>query len=89
MKTILIAIDFSDGATHAANYGYLLAQQIKADIILCNAVAIPAEMPQAGLSVWPKDIYESLLQASIDDTDQLKSDLENFSVVSDFRPLIS
>ncbi|MBC7695190.1 MAG: universal stress protein [Burkholderiales bacterium] len=89
MKTILIATDFSDGATHAANYGYLLAQQIKANVVLCNAVSVTAELPQAGLSVWPKDSYESLLQASIDDTDQLKSDLEIFSVISDFRPLIS
>ena len=89
MKTILITTDFSEGATHAANYGYQLAQQLKANIVLGNAVTVPAEMPQAGLSVWPMHSYESLLQASIDDSHQLKSDLESFSVVADFRPLIS
>ncbi|MDB5012429.1 MAG: universal stress protein UspE, partial [Daejeonella sp.] len=89
MKTILIATDFSEGATHAVNYGYQLALQIKANIVLCNAVTVPAEMPQAGLSVWPSESYESLLQASIDDLDQLKSDLESFNVPTDFRPYIS
>ena len=89
MKTILITTDFSEGATHAVNYGYQLALQIKANIVLCNAVSVPSEMPQAGLSVWPIDSYESLLQASIDDLDQLKSDLENFNVPTDFRPLLT
>ena len=89
MKTILITTDFSEGATHAVNYGYQLALQIKANIVLCNAVTVPAELPQAGLSVWPMDSYESLLQASIDDLDQLKSDLVNFNIATDFRPLIT
>lgn len=89
MKTILITTDFSEGATQAVNYGYHLAEQLKANIILCNAVTVPAELPQANLSVWPVDSYESLLQASIDDLDQVKSDLENFNVTTDFRPMIS
>ena len=88
MKTILLTTDFSEGATHAVNYGYQLALQIKANIVLCNAVTVPAEMPQAGLSVWPMDSYESLLQASTDDLNQLKLDLESFNIPTDFRPNI-
>lgn len=89
MKTILIATDFSEGATHAANYGYQLAVQINANIVLCNAVTVPAEMPQAGLSVWPTDTYESLLQTSFDDLNQLKADLENFNLPTNVRPNIT
>lgn len=89
MKTILIATDFSDVATHAVNYGYQLALQIKANIVLCNAVTVPAKLPQAGLLVWPMDSCESLLQASIDDLNQLKLNFDSFKVPTDFRPYIS
>jgi len=33
MKTFLVATDFSANARHAAEYGYNLAKQIKANII--------------------------------------------------------
>jgi len=89
MKAILIATDFSHGATHAVNFGYKFALQIKANIVLCNAVTAPAEIPRAELAVWPMDGYQSLLQTGIADLDQLKSDLENLNVPTDSRPLLS
>lgn len=36
MKTILVMTDFSIGADHAAHYALKLAQQIKANLLLCN-----------------------------------------------------
>ncbi len=64
MKTVLISTDFSNIATHAAEYGYNLAKQIKADVILCNAVIVPAEIPQAGVVVWPMEEYSVLMEES-------------------------
>ena len=46
MKKILIATDFSANAKHAAEYGYTIASQVKAGIILCNTFIVPAEMPR-------------------------------------------
>ncbi len=89
MKTILIATDFSESATHAVSYGYYLAQQIKANIILCNAITVPAEMPKSRLVVWPMDTYDSLLNTSISEITQLKGILELIDPSNDFHPVIS
>ncbi|MEO3405556.1 universal stress protein [Mucilaginibacter sp. CAU 1740] len=89
MKTLLVATDFSANARHAAEYGYHLAKQIKADVVLCNAVIVPAEIPQSGLVVWPMDDLEMLLQ---DSTSQLaieKLHLEAMAHSDMFKPGIS
>jgi hypothetical protein len=55
MKTILFPTDFSENAKHAIRYGYYLSRQIKADIVLCNAVIIPAEATAGrpgGMAGW-------------------------------------
>ena len=88
MKTLLISTDFSDIATHAAEYGYNLAKQIKADVILCNAVIVPAEMPQAGVVVWPMEEYNVLMEDSDKELKKLKNHLEKTESQSSFRPLI-
>ena len=64
MKKILIATDFSANAAHAAKYGYAIASQIKADVVLCNAFIVPAEVPQAGMLVWPQLEYDELVESS-------------------------
>jgi len=38
MKTILLATDFSESSKDAARYGYALACQIKANVLLANAM---------------------------------------------------
>lgn len=88
MKTLLISTDFSDIATHAAEYGYNLAKQIKADMILCNAVIVPAEIPQAGVVVWPMEEYNILMEGSDNELKKLKEQLENDDSNGSFRPLI-
>jgi nucleotide-binding universal stress UspA family protein len=65
MKTFLVATDFSANARHAAEYGYSIAKQIKANIILCNAVIVPAEMPQSGLVVT--DVVQSQISNGLID----------------------
>jgi nucleotide-binding universal stress UspA family protein len=87
MKTLLISTDFSDIATHAAEYGYNLAKQIKADVILCNAVIVPAEIPQAGVVVWPMEEYNVLMEESYKELISLKKHLENTASKDSFRPL--
>jgi nucleotide-binding universal stress UspA family protein len=76
MKTLLIPTDFSANARHAAEYGYNLAKQIKANIVLCNAVIVPAEIPQAGMVVWPEEEYDTLMDESADELKKLKKHLE-------------
>jgi hypothetical protein len=53
MKKFLFPIDFSDNAKHALYYGYSLAKQVKANVIICNVIIEPAQIPQAGLVTWP------------------------------------
>jgi len=89
MKTFMIPTDFSANATHAAEYGYNLAKQIKANIILCNAVIVPAELPQAGLVVWPSDEYDMLMDESSSELRMLKSRLEANETSGVIKPAIA
>jgi nucleotide-binding universal stress UspA family protein len=88
MKKLLISTDFSAYAAHAASYGYALAKQIKADITLCNAFIVPAEIPQAGVVVWPMETYNMVLKSSADGLKQLKIDLES-KYHSGYTPVVS
>jgi len=86
MKTLLISTDFSKAATHAAAYGYNLAKQIKANIILCNAVIVPAEIPQAGVVVWPMEEYNVLMEDSDKELKSLRTELESKNSSEGFNP---
>ncbi len=88
MKKILIPTDFSANATHAAEYGYNLASILKANIVLCNACIVPAEMPQAGVIVWPMEEYDIIEKETTDELQQLKNRLEKKDN-SSYKPLIS
>lgn len=89
MKKILIATDFSENATNAAVYGYHLATHLKANIILCNAVIVPAEVPQAGMVVWPMEETDILTDASTAELIKLRDDLEQQHATSNFFPEIT
>jgi nucleotide-binding universal stress UspA family protein len=89
MKKFLFPTDFSANATHAAAYGYNLAKQVKANIILCNAVIIPAEMPQSGMIAWPMEESDILLKDSNNELKSVKSHLEPVSTGEGFKPAIS
>jgi nucleotide-binding universal stress UspA family protein len=87
MKTLLIPTDFSPNAKHAVEYGYKLAKQIKANVVLCNAVVVPAEIPQAGFIAWPMEEYDVLIDESTEGLKKLKADLAHDKDA--FTPLIS
>ncbi|WP_428329500.1 universal stress protein [Mucilaginibacter sp.] len=89
MKKFLFPTDFSANAMHAAVYGYSLARQVKANIILCNAVIVPAEIPQAGMVAWPMEESDLLLKDSSSELKSLKSHLEPVSGGEGFKPGIS
>jgi nucleotide-binding universal stress UspA family protein len=88
MKKILIPTDFSDNATHAAKYGYALAKQIKANVMLCNAFIVPAQLPQAGIVVWPMEEYDTIIKESADELKALKNTLDHSSTTG-YKPVIS
>lgn len=89
MKKILVPTDFSANATHAAEYGYRLAQQLKADIVLCNAVTVPAETPQAGLVTWPMEEKDILLSDSEEELKRLKASMQQHDRTDKFRPAVT
>jgi nucleotide-binding universal stress UspA family protein len=90
MKTLLFPTDFSANAIHAAEYGYNLAKQIGANIILCNAIIIPSEVPEASMVVWPLEEYEVLIADGAEELKQLKEHLEQDSrMPNGFQPKVS
>lgn len=89
MKNVLIATDFSPQASHAAEYGYSLAKQLRANILLCNALIVPAEIPHAGLVIWPMEEEDDLQEDSTAELQRLKAHLELNDHTDKFRPAIT
>lgn len=89
MKKILFPTDFSANAKHALTYAYNLAKQVKTNLIICNAVIEPAEMPQAGLVAWPIEESDVLFKDGSIQLDILKKHLEKEHDVVGFNPAIS
>ena len=83
MKNILISTDFSANATHAAVYGYNLATQLKANIMLTDAVAAGAGMAQAAI-----DEDDVLMDACTDELQKLKLYLQQNECSDTFRPQV-
>jgi nucleotide-binding universal stress UspA family protein len=86
MKTIILATDFSENANDAVSYGYAMAQQIRANVMLCNAMIIPAEIPQAGIVSWPEQEFDQLMADSKNELDRLKAELESTVLKGGFKP---
>lgn len=86
MKTLLIATDLSENAQHVATYGYRLAQQLKARILLCHVMNIPSEIPQNGMVAWPVDIYDDMLHDSDSELAKLKCRLIAEGDVIQYQP---
>ncbi|RNL56038.1 universal stress protein [Pedobacter jejuensis] len=88
MKNLLVLTDFSTHAKHTAEYAYAMAKKIDANIILCNAIIVPAEMPQAGLVVWPMDDAAILEEGSVSELEKLKDHLKKTDQSHDKKPQI-
>lgn len=89
MKKFLFPTDFSANAKHALDYGYGLAKQVKANMIICNAIIEPAEVPQAGLVSWPMEESELLEKDSYHELNLLKKQLEGKETTISFNPSIT
>lgn len=89
MERILIATDFSANAAHAAEYGYALAAQLRANIVLCNAFNVPAEVPEAGAMAWPQFEYEELLKDSATELKELENNLRRKTRTRWFEPFVT
>jgi nucleotide-binding universal stress UspA family protein len=89
MKNLLVATDFSENATHAAEYGYQIAAQLKTNIILSNAFFVPVEIPQSDVSVWPPYDYEELLDDCKANLKRLAESIEKDVSHTEFKPQIT
>ncbi|RKR81980.1 nucleotide-binding universal stress UspA family protein [Mucilaginibacter gracilis] len=87
MKTLLLATDFSETGNHAVKYGYRLAQQLQANVMICHAFMIPAELPQVGIVVWPTEVHEDILEDNENKLQQIKQELKK-SVHGTFIPSV-
>jgi nucleotide-binding universal stress UspA family protein len=83
-----VATDFSANAKHAVDYGYKLAEQMQANMVLCNAFIVPAEVPDAGFVSWPMYEYEEMLKDSEDELKALRTRLEEENEDAIFKPAI-
>lgn len=84
----MIATDFSENANHAAEHGYEIASQLKANVVLFNAFIVPVEIPQAGVSVWPPYNYDELLDDCRTNLKKLVESLEKRIPHAEFQPQI-
>jgi nucleotide-binding universal stress UspA family protein len=89
MKKFLFPTDFSANAKHALDYGYSLAKQVQANIIICNAIITPAEIPQAGFTSWPIEEYDLLEEDSKHELRRVKKHLKEKEQSVGFNPSIT
>jgi nucleotide-binding universal stress UspA family protein len=87
MKTILVATDFSATSIHAAKFAYLFAEQIKADIILCNATIERAIVPEAGNADNEKKV-DSFVEGNLIQLKSIKKQIEHYGKNTDFKPIV-
>jgi nucleotide-binding universal stress UspA family protein len=89
MKTILVLTDFSINADYVAQYALRFAQEIGANILLCNIYQIPADDEGNNPSAWP---IEACKENSINDLGaqvaKLKSRLDAGVSGNGFKPEI-
>jgi len=89
MKTFLFPTDFSADTKHVLAYGYSLARQVKANVIICNAIIEPAEVPQTGMVSWPMEESDLLIKDSEHEMGILKEYLEDKEETISFNPTIT
>jgi len=90
MKTILVLTDFSINADYVAQYALRMAQNIGANILLCNIFEVPAGEEVTERGRWPMLACE---ENSVNDLGaqvaRLKSRLDNEVSGDGFRPEIT
>lgn len=89
MKTLLLLTDFSATANHAVAFGYDFAKMLEAEVILCNVVNVPAEIPQYESILLPIEQYSRIEEESIEGLKRLKKQLEHQDHSKGFHPPVS
>ncbi|HTN19666.1 MAG TPA: universal stress protein [Pelobium sp.] len=89
MNNILLLTDFTSTGQKAVEFGYHLAAQLHANIILCNVMNIQAEIPQFEVPVLPFSDYDYIVEKSEKDLFQLKAHLDKLSASQSFQPKIT
>jgi len=74
MKTILVMTDFTLRADNAAQYALGLAQNIEANVLLCNVFFVPSRQEDIQVT-WPADEYKRMEMNSEFDLRSLKNKL--------------
>jgi nucleotide-binding universal stress UspA family protein len=88
MKTLLLTTDFSESSKDAVKYGYDMARQIEANVLLCSAMIVPAEIPQSSFICWPPDEFDNMLEDCRTDLIQLKKELESTVPPEGYKPKV-
>lgn len=73
MKTILIATDFSSAAHNATIYGFELARQIQAKVILFTAYQTQPNLPDSSLQLTAIDLQRNAYKKLLDEADAIDS----------------
>lgn len=81
MKTLIVATDFSEGATKALEYTAVIAQKIKAKVIIYHAYMLPAHVSQSSLNnpdiqklIKDKEAHLELLSCQIANYYRIETD---------------
>lgn len=89
MKTLLLLTDFSATANHAVAFGYEFAKLLGGEVILCNVVNVPAEIPQYETILLPVEHYDQIEEQSVTELKRLKKQLEHQDHSKGFHPPVS
>jgi len=90
MKTILVLTDFSINADYVAQYALKFAQEIGANILLCNIYQVPADDETTDRSAWPMRACEENSNNDLGaQVAQLKSRLDAEVSGGGFRPEVN
>jgi nucleotide-binding universal stress UspA family protein len=71
MKTILIATDFSTAARNATKYGFELARQMQAKVILFTAYQSQPALPDSSLQMTTTDLQKNSYKKLLDEAETL------------------
>lgn len=92
MKTFLVPTDFSKPAMNAAEYALQLAKYLEANLALCNAFLIPAQIPTTNYISLPSYDYDTLKKENTKALEAVAKELRikdhSISTLSSFHPII-
>lgn len=75
MKTYLIPTDFSSASKNASKYAIHFAKAMKAKMVLCNAMNVPAEAPMAAQFAWPLEGFYSVYKNTEEELKMMEKEL--------------